>query len=125
MMDGVARSRVFLLYMTRGVFTRPFCQKELREALRLRKPILLLWETEECGQIYKDASGAVQHTVASLNELRAEMPRMTPASARGEFEHVLDTCVAVTAQFHADALVREAMLDAICMPQRHAFVVPV
>ena len=125
MMDGIARSRYFLLYLTRGVFTRPFVQKEVRRALQLGKPIILLWEKEERGQVYRDAAtGETQSTVATLKELMDEMPRHGTDPSRGEFSAVFDKCVCVPAQFHADARVRDAMLDAICDTQRSAFVVP-
>eukprot|EP01031_Cornospumella_fuschlensis_P025181 gene25181-30413_t len=44
---GVAGSAVFLLFLTDGVLTRPFCQLEIRKAIFLQKPILLLWEADE------------------------------------------------------------------------------
>eukprot|EP01031_Cornospumella_fuschlensis_P025267 gene25267-30511_t len=44
---GVAGSAVFLLFLTDGVLTRPFCQLEIRKAISLQKPILLLWEADE------------------------------------------------------------------------------
>lgn len=47
MLNGVANSAVFVLFLTRDVFTRPFCRLEIETALRLKKPILLLRETDD------------------------------------------------------------------------------
>ncbi len=124
MMRGVADSAVFLLYLTRGVLTRPFCCKELRRALELRKPIMLLWEKEERGEIWKDDSGAVRNTAASMAQLRDEAPRDSVNGERGEFDAVFNTCVAVQAQLHAVAPIREAMLGMVCDAATHAFLVP-
>ena len=46
MMDGVVRANVFVLFMSKGVFERPFVLKELRCALQHDKPILLAHETD-------------------------------------------------------------------------------
>jgi hypothetical protein len=124
MMRGVADSAVFLLYLTRGVLTRPFCCKELRRALELRKPILLLWEKEDRGEIWKDDSGAVRNTAASMAQLRDEAPRDPLNGERGEFDAVFNTCVAVQSQLHAVAPIREAMLGMVCDAATHAFLVP-
>lgn len=124
MINGVRNSRVFLLYLTRGVFTRYYCQMELRTALAARKPVLLLWERHERGKIFRDVNGEVRSVaVPDLSEFLLEMPEV-PGTSRREFEQVLKSCVAMTAEFHSDAHLREAMLDAICQPERFAYNVP-
>jgi hypothetical protein len=70
---GVAKSDVFLLYLTRGVFTRPFCLLEIREALRLRKPMILLREMDTRYE-FKADDGTIQPAAASIEELKAEAP---------------------------------------------------
>lgn len=47
MKEGVRNSAVFVLFMTKGVFTRPFVRIEIEEALKERKPIILLHETDD------------------------------------------------------------------------------
>jgi hypothetical protein len=42
----VQKSAIFLLYLTEGSLSRPFVQKELREAFRRRKPMMWLFETD-------------------------------------------------------------------------------
>ena len=124
MMEGVTRSNYFLLYLTRGVFKRKYVLQEIRMALKLRKPFILLWEAEERGQVYKDEDGNVQSTVASIKELQDEMPRHPADPSRGEFSILFEKCVCVKAQFHADVRVREAMLDSLCDHAHNAFLVP-
>lgn len=46
MMAGVRASAVFLLFITDGVLEREFVQRELSQAFRLRKPIMLLIEQD-------------------------------------------------------------------------------
>ena len=43
---GVRNSRHFVLFMSQCLFARPFCKKEIRHALELSKPIVLLRETD-------------------------------------------------------------------------------
>ena len=47
MQDGVAKSDVFVLFLTKGVFTRPYVQLEVAEALKLHKPFILIDEADE------------------------------------------------------------------------------
>eukprot|EP00899_Mesostigma_viride_P012162 jgi/Mesvir1/20947/Mv08018-RA.1 len=47
MREGVSGSETFMLFLTDGVLTRPAVQLEVREALRLGKPILLVHEQDE------------------------------------------------------------------------------
>jgi hypothetical protein len=45
--EGVAKSDVFVLFCTKGVFTRPYVQLEILEALNLGKPFILIHEADE------------------------------------------------------------------------------
>ncbi|EFJ43194.1 hypothetical protein VOLCADRAFT_96659 [Volvox carteri f. nagariensis] len=47
MRRGVAGSKYYLVFLTKGVFTRPFVQLEAREALALGKPVILVHETDQ------------------------------------------------------------------------------
>ena len=42
MLKGVQDSAAFILFLSEGVLMRPYCQLEIREALALKKPIVLL-----------------------------------------------------------------------------------
>ena len=43
---GVKRSAVLILFLSKGVFTRPFCRLEIITALKEKRPILTLFETD-------------------------------------------------------------------------------
>ncbi|KAJ1459512.1 hypothetical protein M885DRAFT_613671 [Pelagophyceae sp. CCMP2097] len=45
MLHGILTSSVFVLILTKGIFTRPWCLFEIRSALRLKKPMQLLHES--------------------------------------------------------------------------------
>ena len=43
---GVASSRVFLIFLSEGVLTRPFCLFEIETALEMKKSLTLMHETD-------------------------------------------------------------------------------
>ena len=47
MLNGVRGATVFLLLLTRNTLMRPYCQMELRAAMALRKPIVVVHETDD------------------------------------------------------------------------------
>ena len=42
MLKGVEEAAVFVLFLSMGVLQRPYCQMEIRRAIALGKPIVLL-----------------------------------------------------------------------------------
>ena len=46
MKEGVRNSAVFVLFMSKGVFMRPYVKLEVLEALNSGKPIILVHETD-------------------------------------------------------------------------------
>ena len=42
MLKGIEQAAAFLLFLSIGVLERPYCQMEIRHALVLKKPIVLL-----------------------------------------------------------------------------------
>ena len=46
MQAGVRSSRIFLLFLSAGVLTRPFCLFEIQTALGFQKRIMLMHETD-------------------------------------------------------------------------------
>ena len=42
MLKGIESSAAFVLFLSTGVLERPYCQMEIRHALALNKPIVLL-----------------------------------------------------------------------------------
>ena len=48
MLKGIERAAAFVLFLSQGVLERPYCQLEIRHALALKKPVVLLHgESEE------------------------------------------------------------------------------
>ena len=42
MLKGIERAAAFVLFLSTDVLQRPYCQLEIRHALALKKPIVLL-----------------------------------------------------------------------------------
>ena len=42
MLKGIEQAAAFVLFLSQGVLERPYCQMEIRHALALKKPIVLL-----------------------------------------------------------------------------------
>ena len=42
MLKGIEQAAAFVLFLSEGVLNRPYCQMEIRQALALKKPIVLL-----------------------------------------------------------------------------------
>jgi hypothetical protein len=112
MMNGVANSAAFLLFLTRDVFTREFCLLEIREALRLRKPVILLRETEP-RLTFRAADGETKATTATISEHIA-------AATEKELQHLFTNLVAL--EHRQEAHEREAMIKELCRPGKAAVV---
>eukprot|EP00935_MAST-01C_sp_MAST-1C-sp1_P002835 g2835.t1 len=46
MLKGIELSAAFILFLSNGVLTRPYCQMEIRHALALSKPMVLIYECD-------------------------------------------------------------------------------
>jgi hypothetical protein len=118
MIEGVTGSACFVMLLTRGALRRDYCLLELRAAIALGKPIILLRETnatlpEHVMPMGHGGDGiTLVHPCASLAELRAEAP--------ADLQHMFDACVVRphTSREHYDALMNE-----IC-DATYAVVVP-
>ena len=42
MLKGIKKAAAFILFLSTGVLERPYCQMEIRHALALKKPIVML-----------------------------------------------------------------------------------
>ena len=42
MLKGIEQASAFVLFLSSGVLQRPYCQMEIRHAIALKKPIVLL-----------------------------------------------------------------------------------
>ena len=48
MLKGIEQAAAFVLFLSQGVLERPYCQLEIRHAMALKKPVVLLHgESEE------------------------------------------------------------------------------
>ena len=47
MLKGIEQAAAFVLFLSTGVLERPYCQMEIRHALALKKPMVLI-HGEEC-----------------------------------------------------------------------------
>jgi hypothetical protein len=56
MLKGIESSAAFVLFLSTGVLERPYCQMEIRHALALKKPGVLLHgeksESTRCARLY-------------------------------------------------------------------------
>ena len=59
MLEGIERAAAFILFLSVGVLTRPYCQLEVRHALALKKPMVLLHGTQRSAAA--DAAADVRH----------------------------------------------------------------
>ena len=64
---GVASSRVFLIFLSEGVLTRPFCLFEIETALEMKKPLTLMHETD-------GRHGKAARTASKLGGLVLRLP---------------------------------------------------
>ena len=48
MLKGIEQAAAFVIFLSAGVLMRPYCQMEIRQAIVLEKPIVLLHEVSCC-----------------------------------------------------------------------------
>ena len=77
---GVASSRVFLIFLSKGVLTRPFCLFEIETALEMKKPLTLMHEMD--GRHGKAARTTSKVSSLVLRLPVAEMIADTPLCVR-------------------------------------------
>ena len=63
MLKGIEQAAAFVLFLSEGVLQRPYCQMEIRHALALKKPIVLI-HGEWVANRRARASGACSHRAA-------------------------------------------------------------
>ena len=63
MLKGIEEAAAFVLFLSTGVLERPYCQMEIRHALALKKPIVLLlgqFLGGTCRYVYFSSWGALR-----------------------------------------------------------------
>ena len=68
MRKGIEESAAFILFLSEGVLLRPFCQMEIRAAIALQKPVVLLHEADVRYGAF-DFRQAYEEAPADLREL--------------------------------------------------------
>ena len=53
MLEGIERASAFILFLSVGVLTRPYCQLEIRHALALKKRIAVLRKEADKQSVFK------------------------------------------------------------------------
>ena len=56
MLKGIEQAAAFVLFLSQGVLERPYCQLEIRHALALKKPVVLLHGESEMSQCTIDTT---------------------------------------------------------------------
>ena len=69
MQAGVASSHVFLLFLSEGVLTRPFCLFEIETALSMSKKVMLMHETDSRHGAFDFASNEIKQAPESISSL--------------------------------------------------------
>ena len=68
MLSGIEESAAFVLFLSAGVLSRPYCQMEIRAAVRLKKPVVLLHEADARYNAF-DFRAAYEEAEPDLKEL--------------------------------------------------------
>ena len=69
MAAGVKHSKIFLLFLSQGVLSRPFCLFEIQTALALQKKIMLMHETDDRHHAFDFSADEVQQAPADVSEI--------------------------------------------------------
>ena len=56
MLKGIEQAAAFVLFLSTGVLERPYCQLEIRHALALKKPVVLLHGESKMSQCTMDTT---------------------------------------------------------------------
>ena len=73
MRQGIETAAVFLLFLSKSVLERPFCQFEIREAVALKKPMLLIHESDSrFGAFDFGSAGATAPTDLKVSRHQAD-----------------------------------------------------
>ena len=91
MLKGIEQAAAFILFLSQGVLERPYCQMEIRHAVALKKPIVLLHESDARYGSF-DFRAAHEGSPTDLQEL-LDNNESLPFRRRGYGECVLSGCI--------------------------------
>jgi hypothetical protein len=101
MRAGIENSDVFLLFLSKGVFTRPFVRLEIRHALRCGKPVLQLHETQPPNAFDFSDDAALQNVPVRFVPLARHLLRECESIGWERRGFKLDAVVAELERRHA------------------------
>ena len=93
MRDGVEASKVFLLFLSRDVLTRPFCVYEIKTALTLQKRVMLMHETDGRHGAFDFGAAEVQTAQADIAQLMSTHESLPWRRRRFEQDCILQELV--------------------------------
>ena len=76
MLKGIEQAAAFILFLSQGVLQRPYCQMEIRHALALKKPMVLLHESDARygGFDFRAAHEEAPHDLQQLLDNNESLP---------------------------------------------------
>ena len=76
MLKGIEQAAAFVLFLSQGVLERPYCQMEIRHALALKKPMVLLHESDARygGFDFRAAHEEAPHDLQQLLDNNESLP---------------------------------------------------
>ena len=83
MLKGIEQAAAFVLFLSTGVLERPYCQMEIRHALALKKPVVLLHGERHMALLMRAAGCA--RAQSSDGCLSARCPSPTSAARKSSF----------------------------------------
>ena len=86
MLKGIEEAAAFVLFLSQGVLQRPYCQMEIRHALALKKPMVLLHESDirHGGFDFRAAHEEAANDLKQLLDSNESLPFRRRGYERGE-----------------------------------------
>ena len=108
MEEGVRDSQVFILFLTTGLMSREYCQKELKWALDYRKPIVVVMDNnDDQRKLHGECSVATERVAAgSVDDSKWTSDRMSAEELQALFTDMDEPI-----PYRTKALEVEAMLE--------------
>ena len=96
MLKGIEEASAFVLFLSTGVLQRPYCQMEIRHAMALKKPIVLLH-----GESNARMPGLFDYFACSLRPaqratLATDPSTSAPRTTRRQMQMTCESCSTIT-----------------------------
>ena len=91
MLKGIEQAAAFMLFLSQGVLQRPFCQMEIRHALALKKPFVMIHGERRTYSAAAVAFDPLAHALAESDARHGGFDfREAHAAAPNDLKQVLD-----------------------------------